>query len=332
MMTKEEELRLVESVREQVLAGATPSDDALYALTEIETEAGRKALRDAAAEVTRAFVPRKFDACSIVNARSGLCPENCKWCAQSTHYSTGCEKYALVDADEAHELAAYNAERGIGRFSAVASGRAVKGKPMEYMANLLRDIRIRHGLSTCASLGLVGPEEMRMLKEAGVRRYHCNMETAPSLFGTLCTTHTQADKLATIEAAREAGLEVCSGGIIGMGETRRQRMEFALFLRDIDPVSVPINVLSPIAGTPLADVPLISEDDIIDTVAFFRLAMPRKQLRLAGGRARISRESMLELLRVGINGAILGDMLTTLGSTISRDKELIKEAGYEYGE
>lgn len=327
-MAATEDIKLVREALERVLDGKRISDEELFALADVESAEGRRALRDGAAEITRRFASGNFDMCSIVNARSGLCSEDCKWCAQSCKYSTGCETYALVDPDEAHSVAAYNAANGVGRFSMVASGRAVKGRPLEVMADLLADIRSRHGISTCASLGLIGPKEMDALRKAGVRRYHCNMETAPSFFPSLCTSHTQHDKLATVRAAQEAGLEVCSGGIIGMGESRRQRMELAVFLREVNPVSIPINILSPIPGTPLESTPLISEDEIIDAVAFFRFAHPSLQLRLAGGRARVSRKGLLEMLRVGINGAIVGDLLTTLGSTIAQDKEMAAQAGY----
>lgn len=327
-MTTSQEIEFVEDVLRRVLDGETLPENDLYALTRIESADGRRALRDAAAQVTAKMASPVFDYCSIVNARSGLCSEDCKWCAQSGKYSTGCQTYAIVDHDEAHTAAAYNATHGVGRFSLVASGRAVKGSSLEAMAKLLDEIRTRHNISTCASLGLIGAEEMARLKQAGVKRYHCNMETAPSFFGKLCTSHTQADKMATINAAHEAGLEVCSGGIIGMGETARQRMELAIFLRSVRPVSIPINILSPIAGTPLEGTPLISEDEIIDTVAYFRMAHPTLQLRLAGGRARISRKGLLEMLRVGINGAIVGDLLTTIGSTIAQDKAMAAEAGY----
>lgn len=328
-MTAQQESDFVANALARVLDGEQLDEQTLYGLADIASAQGRQALRDAAAKVTATMASRTFDYCSIVNARSGLCSEDCKWCAQSRKYSTGCHTYAIINGDEAHHSAAYNAERGVGRFSMVASGRAVKGKAIEAMATMLEDIRSRHGISTCASLGLIGAPEMARLKAAGVERYHCNMETAPSYFGTLCSTHTQADKMKTIQAAHEAGLDVCSGGIIGMGESRRQRMELAIFLRTVNPVSIPINILAPIGGTPLEHTPLLPEDEIIDAVAFFRMAHPTLQLRLAGGRARISRPGLLEMMRVGINGAIVGDLLTTLGSTIARDKELAAEAGYK---
>ncbi len=330
MNLPQNETELVRRSLEQILGGGVLDEDTLYAISDIATPEGVRALRDAAAEVTVRMMPRHFDSCSIVNARSGRCSEDCKWCAQSGHYSTGCRNYTLVDAGEVHEVAAYNSSHGVGRFSLVASGRAVKGQALSDIAVLLEDVRRRYGIDTCASLGLIGESEMQTLARAGVRRYHCNMETAPSYFGQLCSTHTQQQKLQTVEAAYRAGMEVCSGGIIGMGETRRQRMELAIFLRQVNPVSIPINVLCPIEGTPLQDMPPISDDEVIDTVAMFRMAHPGVQLRLAGGRARFPRPTLLELLRVGINGAIVGDLLTTIGSTIAQDKALAAEAGYEF--
>ena len=195
---------------------------------------------------------------------------------------------------------------------------------------MLSEIRRDVGIEVCASMGLLGRDELQQLKDAGVKRYHCNLETAPSHFATLCTTHTIDDKLATIHAAHSLGMEVCSGGIIGMGETMRQRVEFALTLRKAQPVSIPVNVLSPIPGTPLGDTPLISEDEILDSVAIIRLIHPTVQIRFAGGRARMSKEAQLQAMRIAVNSGIVGDLLTTIGSSIAEDKELAREAGYKF--
>lgn len=327
----EDECRLVADCLADVLSGKELGEEQVYALAELTTEAGRRALEDAAAEVHARFGNGLFDMCSIINARSGKCPENCKWCAQSAHYATGCDTYEMVDETEATDMARGCAGHGIRRFSFVASGRAVRGRALDTMCGIMKRVKDSSGVSVCASLGLLNEDELRKLKEIGLKRYHCNLETAPSHFATLCTTHTIADKMATIEAAHRLGLEVCSGGIIGMGETPRQRAEFALFLRKARPVSIPINVLCPIPGTPLADTPLISEDEIIHTAALFRMVHPGVQLRFAGGRQRISREGQLRCMRAGVNGAIVGDLLTTIGSTVAADRQLAAEAGYELG-
>lgn len=327
---EKDEISFIEACAAQILGGASLDENTLYELARVESPEAIAVLEERAAEITRRFCSRKFDTCSIVNARSGRCSENCKWCAQSAHFDTGCATYAIVDRDEALHVARYNAERGVGRFSMVASGRAVRGEALEDICSILEYVGTHDGIATCASLGLLGEDELRRLRATGAVRYHCNLETAPSYFGKLCTTHTIEDKLATIDTARRLGFEICSGGIIGMGETRRQRMELAVTLRRAMPVSIPINVLCPIPGTPLADQPLISEDEILLTVALFRFAHPTVQLRFAGGRSRMSREGLLKAFRIGINGAIVGDLLTTIGSTIADDRQLVDEAGYEW--
>lgn len=318
---------MIEKLKEKILAGGRLTDDEAYALAECGDS---KALRDAAAEITAAFSSRDFDSCSIVNARSGRCSENCKWCAQSAHFHTNCETYGLISREECMTAARHNIDRGVRRFSIVTSGRAVTGKSLDGVCDMIGDIVADGRILACASLGLIDREAMHRLKEAGIRRYHCNLETAPSHFGTLCTTHTIDDKLATIEAAHAEDLDVCSGGIIGMGESRRQRVEFALTLRRARPVSIPINILNPIPGTPLENTAPISDDEILDTVALFRFIHPATQLRFAGGRARLSRETQLEAMRIGINGAIVGDLLTTIGSTTDEDRTLAEEAGYKF--
>lgn len=287
-------------------------------------------LLSAAEAVTARFGSRDFDSCSIINARSGRCPEDCKWCAQAACHKTNVATYPLVDRKTCMELADYNRRRGIGRFSLVTSGRAVGGTTFDKICDYFRELSERGGMSLCASMGLLDAAAMRRLREAGVERYHCNLETAPSFFPTLCSTHSIDDKIRTIEAAREAGLEICSGGIIGMGETTEQQVEFALTLRRIRPVSIPLNILSPIPGTPLENAPKLSDEEILRTVAIFRMIHPRAVIRFAGGRARISRETQRKALKIGVNGSIMGDLLTTIGSQIDEDIEMIRECGYNF--
>ncbi len=277
------------------------------------------ALLAIAHEVRMKMCGKNIDTCSIINARSGHCSENCKWCAQSKYFSTGIDEYEFVNADELREMAHYNDKRGVQRFSLVTSGRKVSRRDLNTFCNYYRELSNNTNLYLCASMGLLDEEEMRLLKESGVKRYHCNLETSESYFGSLCTTHTPADKKRTIRAAQKVGMEICSGGIIGMGETMEQRIELAFELRELGVQSVPINILNPIKGTPLEGTPLISDEDIMRTAAIFRLILPTAVLRFAGGRARLSEDVQERLLRGGMNGALIGDMLTTIGNRIDDD-------------
>ena len=288
------------------------------------------ALCDAADRICRHFHGDTIDSCSIVNARSGMCGEDCKWCAQATRYRTGCDTYNFLDDDEVMKAAAINQREGIRRFSLVTSGRAVTDRDLDKFCETYRRLSRETNLYLCASMGLIGREQMHRLKEAGVKRYHCNMETASSFFPTLCSTHTPDDKKATIRYAKEEEMAVCSGGIIGMGETMDQRIDFAFELAELDVDSVPMNILNPIPGTPLAGTPLISEEDIIRTAAIWRFILPKQSIRFAGGRMRLGKDSMRRILRGGVNGVLMGDMLTTISNTVADDRMLYAEADWKF--
>ena len=304
-------------------------------LTESETEALSAYARTddllaAAERVTMACAPRKFDTCSIINARSGRCPEDCHWCAQSAHYHTGAAEYPLKPDDEIIRAAMLSRDHGIGRFSFVTSGRSLSDRDVDRLCEVARRIRRECGISLCMSSGLLDRGQLERIREAGITRYHCNLEAAPSFYGTLCTTHSQKQKIDTLKAARDAGLEICSGGIIGMGETELQRVELAFTLKSIGSMSVPINILCPVKGTPLENMPPIDDEDVLRCVALFRLILPDAYLRFAGGVARFSGKTMVRAYRAGINSAILGDMLTTAGEDIATNIKRIEEAGYEF--
>lgn len=320
-------MKLLQEVKSRILKGGFISREEA---DEIAANAPLDELCDAADEISRHFVGTKVDSCSIVNARSGDCGEDCKWCAQSARHKTGCESYRFLSKEETLDAARKNEEAGIYRFSLVTSGRTMPEKDLDYFCEIYRELDASTDLYLCASMGLLTKSQLAKLKESGVKRYHCNMETSSGFFPKLCTTHTPEDKIKTIKAARELGMDVCSGGIIGMGESLADRLDFAFELAALDVDSVPMNILDPIPGTPLENTPLISEEDIIRTAAMFRLILPRKSIRFAGGRKRLSQESMLRMMKGGVNGVLMGDMLTTVSNTIADDRKLFEKASMEF--
>ncbi len=319
----------LEEAKYRILTGGEINADEAYELDSL-VDTHLNDLLEAATEITRKFSSQKFDSCSIINARSGKCSENCKWCAQSAHYSTSADIYPLVSRATYMRGAELNKEQGVGRYSMVTSGKAMHGEELDRACGYFAELHSEGGISLCASLGLLAKDDLQKIFNSGVHRYHCNLETAPSYFNELCTTHSIEDKLRTIRAAKELGFEICSGGIIGMGESRRQRIELALTLREISPVSIPLNILCPIPGTPLEKMEPLSEAEILATVAIFRMIHPTVVLRFAGGRMALSREAQLRAMEIGVNGAIMGDLLTTLGAKVREDKELVTDAGYVF--
>ncbi len=288
------------------------------------------ALCDAADRIRSSFHGNHFDSCSIVNARSGMCGEDCKWCAQTRHHDTNCVTYNFLEEDKTLDAAHINEQTGIRRFSLVTSGRAVSDKDLENFCRIYRRLAEETDLHLCASMGLLTETQLSRLRECGVERYHCNMETSERMWHSLCTTHSQDDKRRTIESARKVGMAICSGGIIGMGETPEDRVDFAIMLRDMGVDSVPMNILNPIKGTPLEDTPLIPEEDIIRCAAVWRFILPKQIIRFAGGRNRLSQANLKRIFRGGINGAIMGDMLTTVGNTIEEDKTLLASIDLQF--
>lgn len=314
-------------IRNKILDGGSVGRDDMDAL--LREGFDKERLFETAAEITREMAPRHFDRCSIINAKSGLCSENCKWCAQSARYKTSAEIYPLLDKETCLKRARFNEEQRIERFSIVTSGKKPNREQIRQIAEIAAYIKEHSSIRLCASLGLLSGEELAIIRESGVERYHCNLEAAPSFFSELCTTHTVEDKVRTLKAAREAGMDICSGGIIGMGESMMQRVELAFAVRDLGVKSIPLNILQPIKGTPLQDMPPLGSEEIFVTIALFRLVNPDAYLRFAGGRASLSDEDTEKAFEIGINSAIMGHMLTTDGAEIRRDMEMIEKKGYE---
>lgn len=269
-----------------------------------------------------------FDLCTIINGKSGRCSENCRFCAQSAHHATGAMEYPLLPAEDIVAQAKINDEQGVVRYSIVTSGKRLSDGEIDRMCEAVQRVKAETGISVCISFGLLNEAQYRKLKEAGVTRVHNNLETSRRNFPNICTTHTFDDKINAIRAAQAAGLFVCSGGIMGLGETVEDRIDMALTLRDLGIKSVPVNMLNPIPGTPLAENQKLTGEDMQRIVAVYRFLLPDASIRLAGGRGLLEDKGRGCFLS-GANAAISGDMLTTAGITVETDKKLLKELGYE---
>lgn len=278
-------------------------------------------LTDFAARIRQLYAS-ETELCAIVNGKSGCCSEDCRYCAQSSFYKTGTDCYPLKDEvflNKAFECARRN---GLNYFSVVTSGRALPSFEVRKLAGLYRRWSADRAVGICCSHGLLGSEDFRILAEAGVSRYHCNLETSRRFFPFVCTTHSYDEKITAICEAQAAGLEVCSGGIIGMGETWQDRADMALELRRLGIRSVPLNFLSPIAGTAFETLPSPNRETALRVFALFRMLLPTAFLRLAGGRTALP-ETGKFLFAAGANAAITGNLLTTHGGSADDDRAAI---------
>ncbi len=291
-------------------------------------QANLEELCQAAARLTRTIHGSHFDLCSIINARSGKCSEDCRYCAQSSRYNTDIDRYEQIDPDTAHFQARENDAYGIKRLSLVTAGRSLKPEQVESMGQMYQTMEEETDLLFCASMGFLTPETAAQLFSFGVRRYHCNLETCREFFPSICSTHTWEEKVQTLHIARSAGMDLCCGGIIGMGETLSQRLQLAFELRDLKVLSIPINILTPIGSTPLAAMEPLSLDDVLRCVAVFRFINSQAIIRIAGGRGRFG-DAQYQLFAAGANGAIVGNYLTTAGSGVERDLEEFEKLGFD---
>lgn len=314
----------IEKCRQKVRAGQDITRGDALRLYEEPLDA----LCAAADGIRRARCGNGFDLCTIINAKSGRCPENCRFCAQSAHSCTGAAAYPLLGRDEIVRQARADEASGIVRFSIVTAGRRLPDEEVDAMCRAVRAIRSRGRLAVCVSFGLLDRAQYEKLRRAGVTRVHNNLETSRRNFPNICTTHTFDDKLRAIRAAQAAGLEVCSGGIMGLGETPEDRIDMALTLRQLGIRSVPLNLLNLIPGTPLAGLAPLTADDMRRIVAVYRFLLPQAAIRLAGGRGLLP-DKGAGCFRSGANAAISGDMLTTSGITVQTDLRLLDELGFE---
>ena len=289
-------------------------------------EAPLEELREGAYRLQKHFCGNHVDFCTIINGRSGRCSEACKYCAQSARHSTGIEEYGFLPKEEILTHALANQEAGVNRFSIVTSGRALGGEEFEKALEVYREMRKTLHIELCASHGILTREQFRKLRETGVTSYHHNIETSRRFFPEICTTHTYDDRIRTIRLAQEEGLSVCSGGIIGMGETWEDRLDMAISLAELDIQSIPINALMAIPGTSLENQKPLAGEDILRTIAFFRYINPEANIRLAAGR-KLLPENGATAFQGGASASITGDMLPTSGTTIKEDMKLVEGLG-----
>lgn len=314
----------VEDLRQKVLAGKDIDKSEALFLAEADLEE----LCTAADDIRKNFCGNGFDVCSIINGKSGHCSENCKFCAQAGCYETNQECYPLVSTETIMKGAKKNEKAGALRFAVVTSGKRLSKSEIDQVCESLSKVHKEVGIELCASFGLLDEEDFRKLKQAGVTRVHNNLESSRDFFAKMCTTHTYDEKIATIKAAQSVGLSVCSGGLMGIGESMEDRVDMALTLRKLGITSVPVNMLSPIKGTPLGERECLTEEDMRRIVAVYRFILPKASIRLAGGRGLMEHYGMT-CFTSGSNATITGTLLTTAGVTSQKDMETIRGLGYE---
>lgn len=320
----EHTMNTVEALKNKIFSGELITKEEALALYEAPLEE----LCKAADEIRTKMCGNGFDICTIINGKSGKCSENCKYCAQSAHYHTGAQEYPLLEKEELLRQAAYNAEKGVLRYSIVTSGRALRDDEVDEMCIAIKEIKETVDIQVCVSMGLLNEEQYRRLHAAGATRVHNNLETSKRNFPNVCTTHTFEDKVEAIRAAQRAGMTVCSGGIMGMGETIEDRIDMILAIRELGIKSVPVNMLNAIPGTPYEQLPRLTVDDMRRIVAVYRFVIPDAAIRMAGGRGLMA-DKGAGCFTSGANAAISGDMLTTAGYTIESDLEMIHGLGYK---
>lgn len=286
-----------------------------------------KELCEGADRIREHFIGDKVDLCSIINGRSGKCPEDCKYCAQSAHNHTKCEIYDFLPEEKIVDACKLNESEGVDRFSIVTAGRALSGEEFEKAIHAYETMHAECKIDLCASMGFLNAEQLHRLHEAGVTSYHHNIETSRRNFPNICTTHTYEQKIETLKLVKEEGMCACSGGIIGMSETWEDRLDMAISLAELGIDSIPINALMPIEGTPLENQPQLTKDEILRTIAFFRYINPEANIRLAAGRALLTNDGELAF-QSGASATITGNMLTTAAcATIRSDKQMLKDLG-----
>lgn len=319
---------LILSLENKAIKEGTISFEDATVLAKIDDDRKLQMLYEAADNIRDKLSGKCVDLCSIINAKSGSCPEDCKFCAQSIHHNTNIDKYSLIKKEKAKQISLENEKCGINRIALVTSGKGLKGREFEQVLEMYKHIAKSSKMGLCASLGILSYEQMLKLKEVGVSTYHHNLETNREYYAKICTTHSYDERIKTINNAQKAGLRVCSGGIIGVGETLVDRIKLAIELKGLNIMSIPINILDPIKGTPLENMERLTQKEILKTVAIFRFINPTSHIRLAGGR-RLIDDYGRDCFKAGVNATITGNYLTTSGNKVNDDIKMIKDLDLE---
>jgi len=310
--------------------GAIVRDEALW-LFHLEDSADVFDLLSWANRIREHFKGNKIHLCSIVNAKAGACSENCSFCAQSSFYQTGSPKYGFVDPEPVQEAAAEANQNGVTAVGLVAAWKGLNEGPMlDEVCERVRELKAGGKTRPDVSLGIIKSQRVAdRLKEAGVECYGHNLESSRRFFPQTCTTHTYDDRLETIGHLKKAGIKICSGGIIGMGETREDRCDLAFALKEIGANVVPVNILNPIPGTPFEKNPPLSVLEILKTIACFRFILPRQEIMIAGGRTVNLRDAQSMIFMAGASALMVGNYLTTLNQPVEKDLQMLKDLGLD---
>lgn len=320
---------LINQWTERVIKGEKLPKDIAQKLYDIETPQDLECLYENANKIRETFKGNKADLCSIINVKSGQCSEDCRYCAQSAHYDTGASVYGWLNYDDIIERAKENESNGVHYMSLVSSGRGIKGKDFEQALNIYSRLTKDAGIKICASHGIITYDQACMLKDAGVERYHHNLETSERFYPHICTTHTYNDRVDTVNNVLKAGLEVCCGGIIGLGETKQDRIDMFYAIDELNGKSIPINILTPVKGTPFEDNETLSQEELLKTFAILRFIVPDGLIRYAGGRKFLGTYQK-KGLQSGVNAMLTGDYLTTTGNDTASDMKMLDSCGFVY--
>lgn len=322
-------LNFLEKLTEKIILGEEISKEEAIKIMNIDEndEEVLSKLFECSNKIREKYVGDKVDLCTIINAKSGSCSEDCKFCAQSAHYNTNSTTYDLMDYDSILEKALEVEKQGAHRFSLVTSGKGlVTGQEFEKLLSIYKRLKNDTKLNLCASHGIITTDQAKLLKDAGVTMYHHNVETSKEYYKEVVSTHSYDDRITTIINVEEAGLEVCCGGIFGLGESVEDRVNMAFEIKNLGIKSIPLNVLMPVKGTPLGENEILQPMEILKSMAMFRFVVPDSFIRYAGGRMALKDKQELGF-KAGVNAALVGDFLTTIGSNVEDDKGMILCSG-----